>query len=172
MAIFSSNHSLDLYMSKSLGPLPDPAVTMVASIWALYMCSILRIQSNPQHCLISPILLTLYVQYTKIPAVKKRLPFELISAVFWEYRVVSNSSPNSILILHFRKLNCPYMFSTPLTRLSNVVSVWPYMCNTLEHLLTNTSFKSESCTQIGWTQSSLVGSLTMAVPGIFPGLVQ
>ena len=63
-----------------------PSRQKVASIWA-YMCFILRVHSNHSLCLFIPNLLTLHVQYTKILAVKKWLPFELICAVYSEYIV-------------------------------------------------------------------------------------
>ena len=51
------------------------------------MCIILRVHSNHSFCLFIPNLLTLHVQYTKILAVKKWLPVELICAVYSEYIV-------------------------------------------------------------------------------------
>ena len=71
---------------------PRTNQSKVASILA-YMCSRLRVTI---HFVSSfPNLLTLYVQYTKTIAVKKRLPFELICAVYLEY----------IVTIHFV---CPY----------------------------------------------------------------
>ena len=70
-----------------------PSRQKVASIWA-YMCIILRVHSNHSLCLFIPNLLTLHVQYTKILAVKKWLPFELICAVYLEY--IATSVPLSL----------------------------------------------------------------------------
>ena len=94
-----SNHSLCPSIHKFTDLIcsvhQDPGSQKVASVWA-YMCSILRVHSN--HSLFSsiPKFTDLkYVQYTKNPVVKKWLPFELISAVYWEY----------IVTIHFV---CPY----------------------------------------------------------------
>ena len=84
-----------------------PSRQKVASIWA-YMCIILRVHSNHSLCLFIPNLLTLHVQYTKILAVKKWLPFELICAVYSEY----------IVTIHCVR---PYPMLL-------VVSIWAYMC--------------------------------------------
>ena len=86
-------------------PIPKPS--KVASIWA-YMCIILRVHSNHSLCLFIPNLLTLHVQYTKILAVKKWLPFEPICAVYSEY----------IVTIHCVR---PYPMLL-------VVSIWAYMC--------------------------------------------
>ena len=62
----------------------------MASIWA-YMHSLLEYIVNFIFVWLYPLLLTLYVQYTKNPGVKKWLPFELICSVYLEYIVPSNS---------------------------------------------------------------------------------
>ena len=63
------------------------------------MCSILRVNSNVLIGPMYPFVVTLYVQYTKNPVVKKWLPFELIYAVYLEYIVASHFVQSYLIIL-------------------------------------------------------------------------
>ena len=72
--------------------------------------------------LLSPIWMTLYVQYTKNPTVIKWLSFELICAAYLEYIVTSNFVP------HFIDLICSVHQKSTVKKIS---SIWAYMCSIL-----------------------------------------
>ena len=114
----------------------EPIHRKLASIWT-YMCSLLRIHSNLLLCRMYPFFLTLYVQYTKNPAVKKWLLFEPICAVYLDNIVTSCC----VQCTHY---SLPYLFSTPKIQLSKVSSIWAYMYSILRvHITCNVPIFSD-----------------------------
>ena len=134
-----SNHSLCPSIHKFTDLIcsvhQDPRSQKVASVWA-YMCSILRVHSN--HSLFSsiPKFTDLkYVQYTKNPVVKKWLPFELISAVYWEYIVTIH------IVCPYPNLLTLYVQYTKTLAVKNWLPFELIFAVYLEYIVTNHFFR-------------------------------